>query len=41
MVINCRKSCFIAQNIDPNLIRNLSTVFNIQFQAFEDGMKYL
>jgi hypothetical protein len=41
MVINCQKSCFIAQNIEPDLARNLSTVFNIHFQVFDDGMKYL
>jgi hypothetical protein len=41
MVINCHKSCFLAQNIDPELVSKLSTVFNIQFHEFEEGMKYL
>jgi hypothetical protein len=41
MVINCQKSCFIAQNITSDLAKKLSYVFNIQFQEFDEGMKYL
>jgi hypothetical protein len=31
MIINCHKSCFLAQNIDPELVSKLRTTFNIQF----------
>jgi hypothetical protein len=41
MVINCQKYCFIAQNINLDLAINLSSVFNIHFQEFNDRMKYL
>jgi hypothetical protein len=41
MVINCHKSCFLAQSIDLELVCKMRTTFNIQFLEFEDGMKYL
>ena len=41
MDVNCQKSCFLAQNIDPSLKQRLKEVFNIQFVSIDQGMKYL
>jgi hypothetical protein len=41
MDINCQKSCFLAQNIDPSLEQRIQSTFNIQFINIEEGMKYL
>jgi hypothetical protein len=41
MTINCHKSIFIVQNIDPNLKFHLFSVFNIKIETLDQGMKYL
>jgi hypothetical protein len=41
MIINCHKSVFLVQNIDPSLQHNLNAVFNIKIESLDQGMKYL
>jgi hypothetical protein len=41
MVVNCHKSVFLVQNIDQNLKHSLTSVFNIQIESLDQGMKYL
>jgi hypothetical protein len=41
MEVNCNKSVFLAQNIDPSIKQRISSDFNIQFINLEEGMKYL
>jgi hypothetical protein len=41
MDVNCQKSCFLAQNIDPSLEQRMQEEFNIQFISIDKGMKYL
>jgi hypothetical protein len=39
--INCQKSIFLAQNIDPALRHFLLTDFNINIEPLDQGLKYL
>jgi len=41
MDVNCHKSCFPTQNIDPNMEQRLQEAFSIQFIIIDKGMKYL
>ena len=41
MDVNCKKSFFLAKNIDPNLERRRQSAFNICFINIEEVMKYL
>ena len=41
MDVNCKKSCFLAHNIDPILKQRIHETFNIPFICMDKGMKYL
>jgi hypothetical protein len=41
MEVNCQKSSFLTQNIEPSLKNRLFLEFNILILNLEEGMKYL
>jgi hypothetical protein len=41
IIINCHKSVFLVQNIDPSFQHNLNAFFDIKIEILVQGMKYL